>query len=227
MKPNNITEWIGYDHFITFSDWIIAIDPGHGGIINGDYQTAPKKMYDHGEFIFYEGDFNRKVSSYLAELLLKDNLSHFFTTITNYDPTLSLRVTRANNFNRKYKKKKQLFLSIHGNAAPKGQESARGIEVYTSKGETKADKCATVIYKELEKMGWKMRKDTVDGDPDKESNFYVLKYTQAPAVLAELGFYSNFEEAKLMMKKETQIELANRLFDAIKIITQHNNDAKK
>lgn len=227
MKPNNITEWIGYDQFITDSDWIIAIDPGHGGTINGKYQTAPNKMYDHGEFTFFEGDFNRAVSSYLAEFLLKDNLSHFFTTISNYDPSLSLRVTRANNFNRNYKNKKQLFLSIHANAAPKGAEIASGIEVYTSKGETKADKYATEFFKELAKVGWGMRKDVYDGDPDKEMNFYVLKYTKAPAVLVELGFYTNIRETKLMMKEETQRELAKRLYYAIKKITKYKNDVEK
>jgi len=226
MKSNKITEWIGYDQFITDSDWIIAIDPGHGGIINGEYLTAPDKMYNHKEFTFYEGVFNRAVSGYLAELLLRDNLSHFFTTVSNYDPSLSIRVTRGNNFKRKYDKK-QLFLSIHGNAAPKGSEKASGIEVYTSKGETKADQYATEFFKELAKLGWVMRKDMYDGDPDKESMFYVLKYTKAPAILVELGFYTNLREAELMMQEEVQQRLAKALFDAIKKITKHNNDAKK
>ena len=34
-----------------------------------------------------------------------------------------------------------------------------------------------------------MRKDTSDGDPDKEANFYVLVHTSMPAILSENFFY--------------------------------------
>ena len=36
--------------------------------------------------------------------------------------------------------------------------------------------------------GKKLRTDYADNDPDKESNFYVLKHTNCPAVLTENFF---------------------------------------
>jgi N-acetylmuramoyl-L-alanine amidase len=47
--------------------WIL--DPGHGGMIDGKYQTFPNKMCDHGDFIFYEGVFNRQIVVKLAKKL--------------------------------------------------------------------------------------------------------------------------------------------------------------
>lgn len=213
-------EFITYDLMLTDSEWMVCIDPGHGGMIGKHYQTSPFKMYDHGDFIFYEGEFNRIIAVMLAEKLRTANISHFFSTTSNYDVSLPIRVTRVNNFAKKYKLKKQLFLSIHANAAPAGAESATGIEVFTNPGDTDADPIATVFFNHLEKMNWRMRKDVSDGDPDKEAPFFVLRYTMVPAVLLELGFYTNRLEAEELLKKEVQEKLVQHLYDAIIEITK-------
>lgn len=91
-----------------------------------------------------------------------------------------------------------VFVSIHCNAAENRQ--ANGFEVWTSRGETKADLLATEIYKCVEETfpDMYMRKDYSDGDPDKEAGFYVLTHTNAPAVLIELAFISNPVEEELL-----------------------------
>lgn len=216
--------FIDYDQFITPSDWIIGIDPGHGGVIDGLYQTAPNKMYDHKDFVFYEGEFNRVIAVRLAKMLFESDISHYFTTNSNLDVSLQLRVNRSNNLKRLYKDKKHLFLSIHANAAPKGQESARGIEVFTSKGDTKADPMATIIFNNLGKIGWKMRSDVFDGDVDKEANFFVLRKTKVPAVLVELGFYTNKQEAMMLLTEQIQTDLAKSLYDSIVEIIKSKSD---
>ena len=47
-----------------------------------------------------------------------------------------------------------------------------------------------------------MRKDTTDGDVDKESNFYVLIHTAMPAVLSENFFMTNEKECKNILLSE-------------------------
>ena len=42
----------------------------------------------------------------------------------------------------------------------------------------------------------KARTDYSDGDPDKESAFYILKHTMMPAILTENFFMDNFHECK-------------------------------
>lgn len=205
--------FIAYNEFITDSEWVIAVDVGHGGMLDGEYTTAPSKMYNHPWGTFYEGVFNRQVAMAVSEKLMEHSLSHFFTTDSNLDVSLPIRTTRANNYVRKYPKRKHLFISIHGNAH--SNQNARGLEIWTSPGQTKSDEYAEVFYEELTELGWRMRSDISDGDADKESRFYVLVKTKSPAVLLELGFYSNPIEAKDMMSPKVQDQMANAIVKSI------------
>lgn len=88
-----------------------------------------------------------------------------------------------------------VFVSIHCNAA--ATNNATGAEIWTSRGETNADELATLIMGEVEETfpDLYIRADWSDGDVDKEAGFYVLKYTDMPAVLIELGFITTpYEE---------------------------------
>ena len=62
-----------------------------------------------------------------------------------------------------------------------------------------------------------MRKDTSDGDPDKESNFYVLVNTAMPAILSE-NFMTNERSKNLLMTEsgrdrvaKIHIEMINKI----------------
>lgn len=48
----------------------------------------------------------------------------------------------------------------------------------------------------------KIRKDMTDSDPDKESQFYILKHTNCPAVLTENLFQDNREDVKYLLSEE-------------------------
>ena len=45
----------------------------------------------------------------------------------------------------------------------------------------------------------RFRQDSQDGDLDKESQFYILKNTNCPAVLPEILFYDNYEDYKKLI----------------------------
>ena len=105
---------------------------------------------------------------------------------------LSVRTSLSNDWGA------ELFVSIHCNSAV--SPNAAGYEVWTSPGDTPGDVLATCIYKQIatefpDRAG---RTDLSDGDPDKESRFYVLVHTDAPACLVEMAFISNDEEAALL-----------------------------
>ena len=87
--------------------------------------------------------------------------------------------------------KADALVSIHCNAA--ASREAHGIEVWTTKGQPKADPLAEEI---IVSMGTvfpraNLRRDTLDGDSDKEANYAVLRLTSAPAVLVEVEFISH------------------------------------
>ena len=104
-----------------------------------------------------------------------------------------------------------LFVSIHCNSA--ASPNAAGYEVWTSPGDTEGDALATCIYAQIaiefpDRTG---RADYSDGDPDKESRFYVLVHTNAPACLVEMAFISNDEEAALLSDVAWQTRYARAI----------------
>lgn len=199
----------------------VYVDPGHGGLINGEYTTAPAKMYDHGDFVFYEGVYNRQVADKLISKLRAQIINYKVVAPSQHDEPLYKRVSRARNHALSFPMHKSLYLSLHGNAA--GTESVSGIEVFTSPGLTDSDWMATIIFNNLKELGSRMRYDLSDNDPDKEARFYVLTKTPMPAVLVESGFFTNREEAKRMMSESYQDKLADLLVKSIKGIIDHEN----
>ncbi|MGB0981325.1 MAG: N-acetylmuramoyl-L-alanine amidase [Winogradskyella sp.] len=104
--------------------------------------------------------------------------------------TLQTRLRRAN----RYPANNSLNLSIHANAG-----GGTGSEMCTFEGFTQSDRFATVFGQEFESEfpNEKLRKDWIDGDLDKERNFYVLKHTKMPAVLTENFLWIRKESAKI------------------------------
>ena len=199
--------------------WLL--DNGHGGVKNGIYTTSPNwnadpntwhKMHVHNGIPIYEGEFNRKVVDAIAWRLAEYGVNFSVLVPDEEDMSLFNRVSRANSF---YKQDKScIFVSIHGNAF---NTSAKGFEVFTSKGETRSDKIAEVFAVEMSKAfpSKTMRWDLTDKDKDKEANFYVLKYTDMPALLTENFFFDNAEDAKIMMSDDGISKIAQAHVNAI------------
>jgi len=197
-------------------EFLICLDAGHGGLLPGTpqpalYTTFPSKCFEHrtGNYHargwFFEGVYNRDVALYLRQYLIDYgfNVKNVFDPIK--DTPLSTRCQLANNYAKGYKA--SIYVSIHGNAGP---STARGFEIFTTKGKTKSDTLATGIFNEVNKMvrGWPMRADYSDNDPDKEEDFGVLRMSKMPAVLSENGFFTNRDDAVMMMTREFQRNIA-------------------
>lgn len=192
---------------------IVSIDCGHGGIINGKYQTAGKQ-YDHGDFTFFEGVFNRQIGKALAHKFWNNHISYTFTTVSNKDEPLPQRVEYMTRFVKQYPKQQHLLLSIHANAA--STEQASGFEFFSTPGITDSDYAANLYYPHMLDLGLKMRVVSAkEGEYDKESNFYIIRKAEAVgaiALLFEMGFFTNREEALKMMSPEWQITAVNALY---------------
>lgn len=85
-----------------------------------------------------------------------------------------------------------LFVSIHCNAAT---GTAKGTETFTS-GSAKSKRLANCIQTQL------VNSLPVEDRGVKSAGFYVLKYTDAPAVLVETAFIDNPDDAKLLVERE-------------------------
>lgn len=168
---------------------IVLLDNGHGGLINGIYQTPGKRSpVWKDNSILYEGEFNRAIVNGTIEQLTSLKIRYVNIAPEYTDVPLAERVKRANAYPLD-----SFYLSVHSNAG-----GGLGSEIYTTKGNSKSDSIATIfgdIFKQVfpEK---KLRTDYTDGDLDKEASFYVLRNTKMPAILTENFFMDNEDECK-------------------------------
>lgn len=164
---------------------IILIDPGHGGMDSG-------AIGSHG---IREKDIVLKVAKEVVRLnkeLYSDTFEIYLSRYTDTFISLGNRTKLAKIL------KVDVFVSIHCNQAP--NQNAQGIEVFVQlapeephgKVRRRAERLAKAMAFGLNThLGFKSR-------GMKQANFQVLRDTQelCPAVLLELGFLSNEEEAK-------------------------------
>jgi len=172
---------------------IVLLDNGHGGLINGIYQTPGKRVDWGAEGIIYEGEFNRAIVSGIMQALTTLKIPYVNICPEHKDITLQTRVRRAN----KYSPRNSFYLSVHANASgPSG--IGNGAEIFTSVNPTKSDLIATIFGEEFKQEfpNERLREDTSDGDLDKEFNYHVLRYTKMPAILTENFFMDNFTHYK-------------------------------
>ena len=190
---------------------VTLIDNGHGGIVNDEYTTAPKKMYDHGDFVFYEGVWTRAMAYLFADHLHKANRNYILITPTDNDTPIRRRCKSINALGEDIEAegKYPYVVSIHGNAF--SDNKVCGIEVFTSPGEDLSDPVAAIYYSYLANMGWKMRPGFGKGT-DKEARFGILLGHKYPAILPELGFYTNKEEATKMCNPSVMKAMAFQMF---------------
>lgn len=200
------------------ADFLWILDNGHGGIIDGKYQTAGKRspVWPDGRQLF-EGEFNRAIVKRIAKLCDAASMKYHIIADTEEDKPLTQRTHEANDIylNGKGKGLNCVYLSIHANAFK--QEKADGWVVYTSKGNTISDKFATVFWNECKKKfpNERFRTDAWDGDPDYESQFWVLRKTYMPAVLTENFFMTNKKDCDIILSEEGRDKIAQGHFDAM------------
>lgn len=188
---------------------VVILDNGHGKETKG--KRSP--VWPDGSQL-YEWEFNRDVVCRLSEMLVRSGIPYEVLVPEMSDVPLAERCRRANEM---YDRSGGdcILLSIHGNAG-----GGTGWEAYTTRGVTKADALASLLYDEAEweflRDGWRIRKDSADGDADKESDFYILRHTKAPAVLTENFFMDCDRDCRLMLSAEGRERIARVHFNAIK-----------
>lgn len=193
------------------SNYKFLIDAGHGGINkSGYYVTAPSKMFKFPDGLtIYEGLVNRQIVNRLTKML---DGKYDYELIHDEIDDLSLPVRVARADNALTKDQRCIFISIHSNAG-----GGFGNEIYTSTGQTKSDKVAQIFSMVYQKAfpDFKFRKDSKDGDDDKEAEFYVLRKTDCPALLVENLFFDNRREAEFLLSEVGQNRIAECLFECI------------
>ena len=182
----------------------IVIDPGHGG--NDAGAIGPTGVM--------EKNVTLKVSLELKRMLEAEGAEVILTRET--DRTVSEKGAKASDIEElgarcdvANRNKADIFISIHADSFTRPE--ARGTTgYYYSKSTTgRGQKLADCIRRNLvEQLGTPSR-------GTQPCNFYVVKHTDMPATLIELGFISNKEEEKLLDSKEGVKKAAQGILDGI------------
>lgn len=176
----------------------VVIDAGHGGSDPGATRNN-----------VLEKTITLQIAELTAQMLRKQGAIVYMTRDDDTFVSLSDRVTYSNT------KKPDVFVSIHINACE--NETAHGIETHYYKDDSLD--FAKQVHKSI------MQKVTETNRGVYKSRFYVIRHTEMPAILVELGFISNAEERRLMQTKERQTKFAEAITEGV--INYLNNTGKK
>ena len=182
----------------------ILIDNGHG------VDTKGKRSPD-GRLLEYAE--NRLLAGRIVSALKSQGHDAELLVPEDNDVSLFQRCDRVNRFCYALGKENVILVSIHCNAAGKGDRwyNATGWCAYTTPKDTPADRLATCLYNaaQIHIPDQRLRMDLTDGDPDIEASFYLLRHTSCPAVLTENLFMDNQADVEYLLSDIGQTNLVN------------------
>lgn len=189
----------------------IAIDPGHGGIDGGTGEN----------FGLLEKNINLDIS-----LKLRNYLNDDFYVIMTREKDVSLENKSGLNSSR-YKKDLHarksiinsnncaLFISVHVNANPYNADT-RGVMIFYYKGSKASKLLAKKIKQSVDKLLVKhLHNYAAFKSRVLPNDYYVLKETNCPGVLVEVGFITNNKDRKLLKSKKYREWIAKAISQGV------------
>ena len=156
--------------------------------------SAQEYNIGYGDYGSEEYRMNRIAD--IVEKMLRDQ--GYTVYRNNPNEKLSDAVRRSNEVNP------DIHVALHSNASGEGF-SAQGPEIFANRPNTPGDRLANLIYNEIMQ---------IYPDPTKgrgvlyTSSLYEIIRTNAPAVLLEVAFHDNPEDAQWIINNEDQIAQA-------------------
>lgn len=161
----------------------VYLDAGHGGNDSGAVGVGN----------VLEKDIVLEVCKKIAGILRNRGIEIKMARTNDTFKSLSFRTSDANNW------KADAFVSIHCNSSD--NKSAKGLETFCYK--FKYRKLADYVQSEL----LKDKLYTVNRGV-KEGNLHVVRESNMPACLVELGFISNVEDTNFIQAKKNEMALS-------------------
>ena len=104
-----------------------------------------------------------------------------------------------------------MLISLHINSSKNLKEN--GVNAFVSKQNDFYDKSVESAKNLVEKIS---NKKLAKGEV-KDANFFVIKNSKCPALLLEVGYLSNENDKTYITSESGQNEIANQIFEFIKI----------
>lgn len=176
------------------NDWLVAIDPGHGGVDSGTSADG-----------VHEQEINLKVALFLADRLEEMGIETVLLREDN-DTYLSLeeRVEMAE------KAGAHIYVSIHQNFYEGSDKTVSGLETWYCDTLEDSARLARMIH-----QGAVEETDAVDRGVKETNDIYVIYNVSMPSCLVEAGFLSNREERQRLQTEAYQRNLAEGIAEGI------------
>jgi N-acetylmuramoyl-L-alanine amidase len=193
--------------------YVVLRDAGHG--IHTSGKRTPY-MSSLGRSI-RENEFNEPVSEYFEDELKRHGVIVHDISPTTNDVPLIKRTNEANRLLNHYINKfgaanvRVVLVSIHFNAFDGSFSGSNpsGISVHIQPGSNHARRLAECVGKHLRKGTRQVYRGIV------EQNLHMTREFQGVGILTENGFMDHPDEAKLMLNKEYQKEVARETAEGV------------
>lgn len=192
------SQGLGQPQKHSLKDKVIVVDPGHGGSDTG--AIGPSNAAEKNVTLAIARDLRKLLSDEGATVIMTRTSDRDVAYKGTSDiDELQARVNIANQANA------DLFISIHADAFTK---YASGTATYFYPGSN--DDLARLVQSsmvgqlELYDRGFQ------------PSDYYVLKYTNMPAILTEVAFISNPKEENLLINRSFDKKAAFGIYTGIK-----------
>lgn len=181
-------------------DKVVVIDAGHGGKAPGAIKQGVQ-----------EKDLNLGILLKLKELLDQNdkNIGVYYTRTEDNNPTFEQRAQLANKSNA------NLFISIHNNSTTDGVMSGyNGTEVMYDEAKSEeglsSKHLAEICLEETTAVLGSKNNGLSLGN-----SIYIIRSSQVPVALIEVGFMTNQEELDKLKSEEYQQQAAQGIYNAI------------
>lgn len=176
---------------------LVTIDPGHGG-------------YDPGAIGingFQEKGLVLSISQQVAQILQQNGIQVLMTRNSDYFVTLQDRTIMSNN------QKANLFVSIHANSINLSRQDVSGLETYYYQN---GGELAQTIHRSI------LQRVPIRDRGVRTARFYVLRTSNVPAVLVEVGFVTGREDYENLSRAEYRSQMADGIAAGILQYIQAN-----
>ena len=189
----------GVDDYFDIYDKVIVVDAGHGSHAAGAVKLG-----------ISEKSLNLAIVQQLKKLFDEDKrrIRVYYTRTSDTNPTLDQRVQLANKANA------DLFISVHNNSDATGNfTKVKGTQVmYSESDDAKlsSKKLAEICLKNVVDTTGSENRGLLKGD-----SIYIIRTSEVPVALIEVGFMTNYKELDLLNSTSYQKKAAEGIYNAI------------
>lgn len=184
------------------SQKVIVIDPGHGG-------TQAGARWREGNTVIEEKTIALAISKHIAELLAREGATVVLTRAE--DKTLGLyeRTALANSAGAHF------FISIHCDSNPR-PNSASGTTIYYHRDDADSRALGQAILNEIVKVSGLPSRGVRSDTTLYQNGLAVLRTSQMPAVLVEVGFINHAKDRAKLVDPVFQKRVAEAIVRGLK-----------